>query len=292
MADDPKNDASDEPAAKPDSAAPDAAGEAKPAPAEAASDAAPAVTDAAAAKPAAEATPAPKEAAAAKPAAAEAEEEPEPEPEPHPVTAALTAQFGERVTDEGEDQCGSPIVRVGADDLVDAMTWLRDSDFDFNYLSSITAVDYTEREPRFDIVYHLYSVGKAHRATVKCGCADGEGVPSMVDLWPAADWLERETYDLYGTEFLGHPDLRRIFLPDDWEGYPLRKDYPLEGPNIELLTRQQAAFRGGHFDRIRGEYEMNDQEREMAGPGVVGALWTPPEPADEDDAAAQDQESD
>lgn len=234
-------------------------------------------------------------AAAEKPAVdatAAQEPEPEPEPEPHPVTAALTGRFGDRISDEGEDQCGTPIVRTGADDLTEVMTWLRDGDLKLNHLSSVTAVDYTTREPRFDIVYHLYALGQNHRLTMKCGCADGEGVPSMVDIWPAADWLERETYDLYGTEFLGHPDLRRIFLPEDWEGFPLRKDYPLEGPNLELLTRQQAAFRGGQFDRIRGEQTINEQEREMAGPGVVGALWVPEPPDDENEAATADQEGD
>jgi hypothetical protein len=120
---------------------------------------------------------------------------------------------------------------------------------------------------------------KNHCLTVKVGCEDGEGVPSVVEIWKTADWHEREAYDLYGVEFLGHPNLERIFLPEDWEGHPLRKDYPLEGPNLELLTRQQAAFRGGRFDRIRGDYEMTEQERQMAGPGIIGPLWTPkPEP--------------
>ena len=214
------------------------------------------------------------EAAATEPEAAEPE--PEPEPEPHPLVAALSGRFGDRVEFEDEDALGTPIARVGAGDLLEIMGWLRDDDSTaFDYLSCLTAVDWKDREPRFDIVYNLYSVSSGGRLTVKTGCADGEGVATMADLWPAANWLERETYDLYGTEFLGHPDLRRVFLPEDWEGFPLRKDYPLEGPNLELLTRQQAAFRGGRFDRIRGEYEMNDQERSMAGPGVVGPLWTP-----------------
>lgn len=214
------------------------------------------------------------------------EEAAAPEPEPHPVVAALTGAFAGRFEHEGEDALGTPIVRIGADDLTEIMTWLRDdASTRMDYLSSVTAVDWTERQPRFDVVYNVYSIAANHRVTVKCGCADGEGVPSMVDVWPAANWLERETYDLYGIEFLGHPDLRRVFLPEDWEGFPLRKDYPLEGPNLELLTRQQAAFRGGRFDRIRGEYEMSEQERRMAEPGVVGALWTPKPPEPDEPAA-------
>jgi NADH-quinone oxidoreductase subunit C len=222
---------------------------------------------------------------------AEPKPEAEPEPEPHPVMAALMTRFGENITDEGTDQLGTPIARVDAGDLSEVLRWLRDDEtMDFNYLSSVTAIDWTVRAPRFDVVLHIYSIPKNHRLTVKTGCADGAGVPSAVDVWPAANWLERETYDLYGIEFLGHPDLRRIFMPEDWEGFPLRKDYPLEGPNLELLTRQQAAFRGGRFDRIRGEYEINEQEREMAGPGIVGALWTPePDEPAEPEAVADDE---
>ena len=88
------------------------------------------------------------------------------------------------------------------------------------------------------------------------------------------------------------PELERIFLPEDWEGFPLRKDYPLEGPNLELLTRQQAAFRGGRFDRIRGDYEMTEQERALASTGIVGPLWTPPAeaPATEATDATENEE--
>ena len=234
------------------------------------------------------------EATTLKPAPAENDQaQPEPEIEPHPVVAALAERFGEKITDEGPDQLGTPIARVDVSDLSEVLAWLRDEEtMDYNYLSSVTAIDWTDRNPRFDVVLHIYSIPMNHRLTVKTGCADGEGVPSAVDLWPAANWLERETYDLYGIEFLGHPDLRRVFMPEDWEGFPLRKDYPLEGPNLELLTRQQASFRGGRFDRIRGEYEISEQEREMAGPGVVGALWTPQpdEPAEPKTAQADEPE--
>ena len=166
--------------------------------------------------------------------------------------------------------------RIGVDNVINVLTWLRDNELTkFDYLASLTVIDRTERSPRFDVVYHLYSIAANHFLTVKVGCEDGEGVPSVTDLWGTANWHEREAYDLYGVEFLGHPELERIFLPEDWEGFPLRKDYPLEGPNLELLTRQQAAFRGGRFDRIRGDYEMTEQERQLSSAGIVGSLWTP-----------------
>jgi len=212
-------------------------------------------------------------------AAAEAEEPTAP-PAPHPLVSAVTAQFPAGVELDGEDVDGNPIIRVGADNLIEVLGWLRDNEAtSFNFLADLTAIDWTERQPRFDVVYHLYSIAKNHYITVKVGCADGEGVPTVCDLWSTANWHEREAYDLYGVEFLGHPELERIFLPEDWEGYPLRKDYPLEGPNLELLTRQQAAFRGGRFDRIRGDYQMTEQERQLASTGVVGPLWTPKPPA-------------
>ena len=220
------------------------------------------------------------------PGAAEEVEQAPPPPEPNPLVSALLAEFPGVASEEGADTFGGPIVRVDSGSLVEVMAWLRDNEATkFDYLASLTAVDWTERTPRFDVVYHLYSIAKNHRITVKVGCADGEGVPTMSELWGTANWHEREAYDLYGVEFLGHPELERIFLPEDWEGFPLRKDYPLEGPNLELLTRQQAAFRGGRFDRIRGDYEMTEQERELASTGIVGPLWTPKPEAVETEAS-------
>lgn len=225
-------------------------------------------------------------------AASEEPEASEAPPPPHPLVTALQQQFADRIEVEEADTAGNPIVRVGADDLIEVLTWLRDDETTaFDFLADLTVIDWTERKPRFDSVYHLYSIAKNHFMTVKVGCEDGEGVPSVCDIWGTANWHEREAYDLYGVEFLGHPELERIFLPEDWEGFPLRKDYPLEGPNLELLTRQQAAFRGGRFDRIRGDYEMNEQERQMAGAGIVGALWTPEPPAPETPEAPESSEA-
>lgn len=117
----------------------------------------------------------------------------------------------------------------------------------------IGAVDYLERTPRFDVVYHLLklpslepnpaSLGQPARIRVLCGVDDGVSLPTVSDLWPSADWPEREIYDLYGITFDGHPEMRRIQMPNDWEGHPLRKDYPLRGPALEKTPRPDFALK-------------------------------------------------
>jgi NADH-quinone oxidoreductase subunit C len=108
----------------------------------------------------------------------------------------------------------------------------------YTMLLDLGAVDYLERAPRFDVVYHLLKMpsGTA-RLRLRCGLDDGEHLPTVSDLWKSADWAEREVYDLFGIIFDGHPDLRRIQMPHDWEGHPLRKDYPLRGPARERSPR-------------------------------------------------------
>ncbi len=104
-----------------------------------------------------------------------------------------------------------------------------DAELRMNYLVDVLGVDYAPAIPRFEVVYHLYSIPKRHRLRLKVKADEGEPVPSVIDIWPAADWPERETYDMYGVIFDGHPNLKRIYMAPDWEGYPLRKDYPLRG---------------------------------------------------------------
>ena len=116
--------------------------------------------------------------------------------------------------------------------------WLRDADVaQFNCCSDVTAVDWPQRPERFDVVYSLYSSVLRHRLRLKVRAADGQSVPTVSTIWPAASWLEREVYDMFGIPFAGHKDLRRILMPDDWQGYPERKDYPLEGPGELLMER-------------------------------------------------------
>jgi NADH-quinone oxidoreductase subunit C len=100
----------------------------------------------------------------------------------------------------------------------------------FNFLSDVTAVDWYPSEPRFEVVYELLSMPRKDRLRIKVRLAgDDLHVDSLVPVWPAANFFEREVFDLFGVRFNGHPELRRIMMPEDWEGHPLRKDYPVEG---------------------------------------------------------------
>jgi len=114
--------------------------------------------------------------------------------------------------------------------MQDIFRWLKeDPQLDFNFLADLTAVDYLDkRTPRFEVVYHLYSLSKNHRLRVKIPVAGEDPVvDSLTPLWKGANWLEREVWDMFGIRFRGHPDLRRILLYEQFEGYPLRKDYPV-----------------------------------------------------------------
>ena len=105
-----------------------------------------------------------------------------------------------------------------------------DPDCPFNYLCDLTAVDWYPSEPRFEVVYHLLSIPKRERVRLKAKL-DGSSpaIESVTSVWPSANFYEREVFDLFGVRFTGHPNLKRIMMPDNWEGHPLRKDYPVEG---------------------------------------------------------------
>jgi NADH-quinone oxidoreductase subunit C len=131
---------------------------------------------------------------------------------------------------------GDWTVIVPVTHILEAARHLRDApDAAFDFCSDVTATDWPPRaEGRFDVVYCLYSTRHRRRVRVKVKVGELQGVPSVTTIWPAANWLEREVYDMFGVNFTGHPDRRRILMPDDWQGFPQRKDYPLEGPG-ELL---------------------------------------------------------
>ena len=103
----------------------------------------------------------------------------------------------------------------------------RDPRLQFEVLMDLTAVDYLGRKPRFDLVYHLVSISYRRRLRIKVRVEDGEAVDSLVPVWRSANWLEREVWDMFGIEFAGHPDLKRILLYEEFQGHPLRKDYPI-----------------------------------------------------------------
>ena len=131
---------------------------------------------------------------------------------------------------------GDWTIIVPATHLIAVARYLRDSrDARFDYLSDLTATDWPPRtEARFDVIYCLYSTRHRHRVRVKVRVSETDPLASVTGIWPAANWLEREIYDMFGVNFTGHPDRRRILMPEDWQGFPQRKDYPLEGPG-ELL---------------------------------------------------------
>jgi NADH-quinone oxidoreductase subunit C len=105
-----------------------------------------------------------------------------------------------------------------------------DPELRFNFLSDVTCVDWYPAEPRFEVVYHLLSISRKERVRLKVKLDGGEPrLESLTSLWPGANFFEREVFDLFGIHFEGHPYLRRIMMPEDWEGHPLRKDYPVEG---------------------------------------------------------------
>jgi NADH-quinone oxidoreductase subunit C len=126
---------------------------------------------------------------------------------------------------------GEVSVFVAAGELLSTLERLRgDPDLAFDTLSDVAGTDYPHREPRFWVAYHLYSSIHRRRLRVKVGLQeDSPRVPSVTGLFPTADWLEREVYDFFGVVFDGHPDLRRIELPEEWTTFPLRKDHPLAG---------------------------------------------------------------
>lgn len=125
---------------------------------------------------------------------------------------------------------GETTIRLPKAQLPAVMTFLRDDpDLRYNMLTDLTATDWPEREQRFDVIYELNSLVYNQHIRIKVAISEDEPIPSMCGIWKAANWEERECYDMFGIIFDGHPDLRRVLLPQDWEGFPLRKDYPLEG---------------------------------------------------------------
>ena len=180
-----------------------------------------------------------EKAAAAQPAGAPAvpkapvkkkEEGPKPaDASNHPLVTRLKAKLNGAVI-EASEFLGQLSVRIERMRIVEACDLLkRYATTPFNYLSDVTCVHFPDRTAApFEIVYNLYSIQANERVRLKAATTAEEGIESVTGVWPAANWMEREVYDLFGVTFQNHPDLRRLLLPPDWEGHPLRKDYPLE----------------------------------------------------------------
>lgn len=166
---------------------------------------------------------------APKPPIKKKEEGPKPvDASAHPLVKELKGQFGDVIGDATEF-LGQVSIRIAPSGVVRICEYLRShSQTPFNYLSDLTCVHYPLRaDAPFDVVYNLYSISANERVRLKTA-TNGGGVESVTSVWPAANWMEREVFDLFGVNFHNHPDLRRILLPPDWEGHPLRKDYALE----------------------------------------------------------------
>jgi NADH-quinone oxidoreductase subunit C len=147
-------------------------------------------------------------------------------PVPVPWTAPLVekyrSQYGSGL--DAQTYLGQNYLSVDRSLIPNILRLLRDED-QFDYCVDITAVHYPKREKQFDVIWILYSFACNERMRVKTQIADGASISSSVSIWATADWLEREVYDMFGIQFEGHPDLKRILLPDGWKGHPLRKDY-------------------------------------------------------------------
>ena len=142
------------------------------------------------------------------------------------LTSALKAEFGDQVL-EFATYRGQDFLVCRPDSLVDILEYLK-YESGYDYLVDVTAVHWPKRTgEEFDLVYIVYSFGRNHRLRIKARIADGYKPQSAVSVHLTANWLEREVFDMFGIEFAGHPDLRRILMPDEWTGHPLRKDYSI-----------------------------------------------------------------
>jgi NADH-quinone oxidoreductase subunit C len=149
----------------------------------------------------------------------------------HATAAALTTFDSEAVTGGKYDR-GELTLEIAPERIVQVCEFLK-YDRNFVRLSTVTAVDRYPAEPRFEVVYHLHSVERKERLRLKCRISGVyPEIGSVTSVWRSAGWYEREVFDLFGIRFRNHPDLKRIMMPEDWEGHPLRKDYPVTGTRV------------------------------------------------------------
>lgn len=144
------------------------------------------------------------------------------------TAAAIDAHDSAAIVD-GKLELGELTLTIAPEKIVDVCSFLK-HDLSFVRLSGVTAVDWFPDEPRFEVIYHLHSLDRNERLRLKCRVGgENPQIESVTSIWRGANWYEREVFDLFGVRFLNHPDLRRIMMPDYWEGHPLRKDFPVHG---------------------------------------------------------------
>jgi NADH-quinone oxidoreductase subunit C len=166
------------------------------------------------------------------------------------VLASLQNALGTAILASSEFR-GDLSVVVRPDAIVDVARFLRDNDdLRYNFLENLCGVDYLGRDPRFEVVYHVLSHHHRHRVCLKVGLPEeNPTVASLTGLWPTANWQEREAFDMFGVVFTGHPSLQRILMPDDWDGYPQRKDVPLGGEEVAFTFNQDEIYARKVFAR-------------------------------------------
>jgi NADH-quinone oxidoreductase subunit C len=154
------------------------------------------------------------------------------------IEEQLNKEFKEKVLSV-TTELGDVVIQVQQDAIAGVLGFLKDKPQDYSMLLDLTCVDYKGKKPRFEMVYHIFSLSKNLRLRIKSRVPeDNMTIDSLCSLWKNANWLEREVYDMFGIRFKGHPDLRRLFMYDGFEGYPLRKDYPLRKRQPKIRLRK------------------------------------------------------
>jgi NADH-quinone oxidoreductase subunit C len=180
-----------------------------------------------------------------------------PEPWSHPIVDALKERFGGDIL-KAYSFIGQNQIDVKKTRIAEIMLFLRDNTvMPFNYLADETAVHWPKDE-EFELVYILYSFEKNERIRVKARVKEWEEIESVVAVWSTANWLEREVYDMFGVRFANHPDLRRILLPEDWVGFPLRKDYNIRLQDVEWVRKHLGIDSGQKY--YVGEARAEDRD--------------------------------
>jgi NADH-quinone oxidoreductase subunit C len=169
----------------------------------------------------------------------------------HPLVKKIRDHFGHAVT-EASEFVGQLSIHVDGARILEVCDFLkRDAETQFNFLSDVTCVHFPDRSHApFEIVYNLYSISANERVRLKVATNEETGVESVASIWPTANWMEREVFDLFGVPFGNHPDLRRILLPPDWDGHPLRKEYPLEFIENNWTTKHLPEFTGVQQEQL------------------------------------------